>query len=135
VLKDEVLVPDALHRLQNRCKWDLQTGANTHISTSAPSHKSPSQFHIATKTEITTQVPFSIITWIVYLIGAIKDFQNFAYANDFSTPQFTSPQLLKSLSMSGRWISVITLSLQRALLNKVHFAASLIINLSHSYTS
>jgi hypothetical protein len=28
-------VPDALHRLQNRCKWDLQTGANTHISTSA----------------------------------------------------------------------------------------------------
>jgi hypothetical protein len=36
VLKNEALVPDALHRLQNRCKWDLQTGANTHISTSVP---------------------------------------------------------------------------------------------------
>jgi hypothetical protein len=27
-------VPIALHQLQNRCKWELQTGANASISTS-----------------------------------------------------------------------------------------------------
>jgi hypothetical protein len=34
VLKGDPLVPDALHRLQNRCKWGLQTGAKASISTS-----------------------------------------------------------------------------------------------------
>jgi hypothetical protein len=29
----------ALHRLQNRCKWEFQTGANTFVSTSVETKK------------------------------------------------------------------------------------------------
>jgi hypothetical protein len=34
MLKGEALVPIPLHRLNNRCKWDLQTDANAPVSTS-----------------------------------------------------------------------------------------------------
>jgi hypothetical protein len=44
MLKDEALVPDALHRLQNRYKWGLPTCANTPISTSDKVHNDHDQY-------------------------------------------------------------------------------------------